>query len=880
MKKIILSLFIIAGVFLALVSSSIYLTDFDKIHKDFIKNTKIDASIVPNKINYTLKKFPTPTLVIEEIKQEGKAELKDIEIKFSLLSILKFNPRIADLTIGQATIHLLHDDVNFLNHDEFITELIGKEALSISAKINKLIFVESDKDIPLTIENFVFVGHDKTTTFTGEVNAVGKLKGDFTRNDDLTNFNLDITGTGYDLKLQETYENALLKNGKMEITTSSLAEKLIMLIPDLSNFSDKLDSNEEIKVTLDIVPSDGWLNFKNVIINSKSIQGTAEMEISKTPQNASNININFSNIDLDSWSKAKNPTQNNNKTLITTSNKFDFSKNQMKATIVAKLIKLDDNNVLTDVNLKALIQNDHLNIEDFSGTVRPVTKNTPETQGVTLEEIGQFKITGIASQNSFRSLFAGTIAVVHNDLNDLAQMLGNKELRSENKIPYSLISDIKFSSVDISLQNLLIKTPDTEISGALSTKFIGNSPRTNATLKFTKINLDDKNFPALNYIYNYALGLTKDSKHDDYLNKFIPLRKIDAISSYDITFDQLNLNGTPYTNVSFNLGLSPGRVRLENLAFSNGANYIDMGIDLLASGIKPSFSIVIHSGVVEADFLAPQGLLNLRNKILENFALDKVDLYMSFVLNKISHENFELGRVVFRAQNNKSLLQITNFDADIFGGRMVSSGSILLEPYTINFVYALNSANLTEISKLMPTGTLESGGGISASGMWSTNGKTLEELLYNLYTKSTIVTKDIKISNFSIDNIVQAASAPNYNTKNFPDDMKKALLTGTTDVNDLKTNIELSKGIFNLQQIAFKTKYTSGMASATFNLYDSNLELSSVFSFFLAKPTAGRSYTDYSPVKLSVTASGNILTPKKEADTKAFEEAMQGVKSK
>jgi hypothetical protein len=562
----------------------------------------------------------------------------------------------------------------------------------------------------------------------------------------------------------------------------------------------------------------------------------------------------------------------------------------LRATIFAQDIKLDENNRLTEVNLKALINNGQLNIEDFSGVITPVVKTTPpandasdvKTQpapAVSNEaKTGDFRIKGVASQNSFRSLFTGTIALAHDNLNDLVEMLGGKELRTEGKIAYSMTSNVKCSSVDVSMQDLLIKTPNTEISGDISIKFIGNSPRTNARLKFSKINLNEKDFPALNYLYNYGLGLAEGSKDEGYINKFIPLRKITAISSYDIAFDELVLNDISYKNVSFNLGLSPGRIRLENLAANYDNNSIDMSIDLLASGIRPSFSIVVHSGTLETSLLSPSALLELRNKMLEKFALDKVDIYMSVVLNKLYHGNFELGRVVFRAKNNKSLLEISNFDADIFGGRMISSGSILLEPYTFNFVYALNSASISEIAKFLPTGMIQSGGAISASGMWSTNGNKLEELLYNLYTKSTVVTKDIQISEISLDDMVQAAGASNYNTKSFKDDMKQALLTGKTSISDLKAAMELSKGVFNLSQIDFKTKYTAGAASASFNLYDFNLDLTSVFSFYLAKPSGGRSYTDYTPVKLGIKVSGNFLTPKKEADTKAFEEALEAAK--
>ena len=74
-----------------------------------------------------------------------------------LIYQIKFSPKITSLEIGEAKLYLNHDDVNLLSHDEFISELISKDALSVEAKIGKLTFVESDNDIPLEIMDFVLL---------------------------------------------------------------------------------------------------------------------------------------------------------------------------------------------------------------------------------------------------------------------------------------------------------------------------------------------------------------------------------------------------------------------------------------------------------------------------------------------------------------------------------------------------------------------------------------------------------------------------------------------------------------------------------------------------------------------------------------------------
>lgn len=155
MKKLLLGLLIIFGLGSGLVFASISMTDYEELYKEFVKNTRADIGAIKSS-NFTVNKFPTPSMIIDQIDHEGKIKLKNIEIGFSLLSLLKFSPEITSLEIEEAKIYLNHDDVNLRSHDEFISELISKDALSVEAKIGKLIFVESDKDIPLEIDNLIF----------------------------------------------------------------------------------------------------------------------------------------------------------------------------------------------------------------------------------------------------------------------------------------------------------------------------------------------------------------------------------------------------------------------------------------------------------------------------------------------------------------------------------------------------------------------------------------------------------------------------------------------------------------------------------------------------------------------------------------------------
>ena len=181
MKKLLLSLLIIVGLGGGFVIVSVTTANYKGVYQEFVKNTRVDVSLVESS-NFKIYQFPTPYLVINEINHKKNITLKNIKVGFSLLSLMKFSPKVNSLEIGEVILHLDNDDVNLLSHDEFISEMIFKDALSIKATINKLTFVESDHDVPLEIKNFVFESNSDKTVFSGRADDVGKLYGSFIKN--------------------------------------------------------------------------------------------------------------------------------------------------------------------------------------------------------------------------------------------------------------------------------------------------------------------------------------------------------------------------------------------------------------------------------------------------------------------------------------------------------------------------------------------------------------------------------------------------------------------------------------------------------------------------------------------------------------------------
>lgn len=833
-------------------TSAVNFAEYNSVYVNALKNAKLNQQ-AQQQIDYELIRFPVPKLLIKEIKEDGKLELKNIKIGFSFLSILTFAPKVKDLNIEQVRYYLNSSDVNLLNHDQFIKELITSENYEVEANIGRLEFIETDQDVPLVLEDFYFDGVGSNTVFSGVIESIGKIKGVIKYTENKANFEFGLVGDGVNVTVNENYENTELKDGKVVLKTTNLASKIAKIIPDFSQALSYLASSEEINVNFDINVDENRGYYKNIKINSVSIDGGGDFVYSRKGHNDNKINLNFSKLDINGLQKSKLDNNSLQPIIVSSAKGYKFDENKLDANIYIDKLQLNEVNALNKVNVNAVIDNNKFVIKEFNGQIN---------------QTGSFKIVGFATQNNFRTLFEGNIAIAHNDLNDLAEFVTDKTYRTEQPIPFNFSSDLRFSAVELSLHNIFLKTANNMVSGQISTKFIGSTPRIASTIKIEDLDTDGKNIPILPYIFDYLKSLTQNTREESYLGKFIPIRKINALCDAAIEIKKLKFNNKEYKNIDFDINLSPGRVKVNNLKIVLDQDFLDLNADLQAQGIKPIANLKINDGQLGVSFLSPSAIIALRDTVVKDFSTDKIDLNIQGYLSKIYQGEISLDRVNLEVKIKDKLVEITKLETDLLKGRLHGSGSILFDPLTLNFVYALNSASIPEIKKLIPNGYINTDGVISAGGMWATNGKNLDELLFNFYTKSNIIAKGLSIENLSLDDLMQNVNDTKYDLKNLENDIKQSLLTGKTEVQELTSDIEISKGIISLPNMQFKTKFASSSASAVIGIYDFTINLQSIFLYSIAT-NPGQMYVNYAPAKINLTAVGNIFTPKKEADISA-----------
>ncbi len=906
MKKTIISILLVIIAMALYASATIMLSDYQKIFNNFSNLSRLDPQIA-SKIKFEIRKFPRPAIIVKEAIDKDKIEIYNAEINFDLFSILTLNPKVQSLNIGEVKIFIDHSDVDFVNHSEFISELLDKGATDLRAFIHRLEFTEKTNiEDNIVIKDFIFDGVSEDTKFSGNIEYIGNIKGYFKFDQNLTKgpndkdsevqntekdlkdeentestysentdkvlntlFYLHIENDDLNVEIRELYQKystadkTSLRGGKVEIKTNNILRWVSKFAPDTTQFANTKSSTEETNISFIIAPENNWTYFKKINVQSASLQAKGEIAINKNNSGVNKVDLHFSKIDLDNLNKSQRENKNTNEVYVRMNNRGLYNK-KIDANVAIDEIKVNDTSTLSNIILQFDTSDDKFSIKKFDGDIG---------------DQGRFTIVGYISHNAFRSIFNGSISLSHTDINEIAEYIGGSQIKTAKKIPFSLLSEIKFSSVDISLQNISIKTNDSELTGSISAKFIGNSPRLNANLTLSNANVDSDNFPALRYITSSIESLFTDSKKDSYLGKFSAIRNINSIGNFNINLNTLTLYEKLYKNISFTLSLLPGELAIRKLYISYDSkdsiqktnrskkvekDFIDFSLDLKALGIKTVADILVHDASLRIANFKAADMLKLKENISRNIALDKFQITTRAYFSKLYNDDFDLGRVVLDVTTQNNLIDINKFDADIFGGRIKTSGSILIDPLTLNLVYGLNSASIDQISNLFLNGYPKTGGVVSASGMWTSNGDSLEKLLYNLYTKSSIVAKDISIDNFSIDDFILKINRPDYKLYNLEDDVRQAVLIGKTTISDMATDIELNEGIIKIGSLKLKTKYSSVVAAALIDIYKFTINMNSKISFLINPTTASISYSEYLSSNIDLTATGDLLSPKKE----------------
>jgi hypothetical protein len=823
----------------------------------------IDYTNITNKINIDPKNIgkievirtPFPMLKIEHINFNNNLIFEDLIIEFDILSILTFSPKLLNIRINKASLYLENSNFDITNHVKLAQELISN-IFSVNNNVDIINFVilNFEKNI---IQNFSHVSIFKDNTpnsifFKGTLENKGQISGSVSKDHDISEMEFTIFTDIYNLTITENYKNNKLINGKGEFVTKKLGKLLSSLMPDLNKIFSKFNQRESSNIKFDISQNESGLIINNISIVSNSFSSNGSIYIPYDEKDPSLVNFSIPSLNFQTLLNQKNQEEH----IIDTNNqniKLNLSDKFVKSEITINKLLLDEKNNFENFKFLFEIENNILNIVDCS----------------TSDKLGnEFKLNGNITQNSIRSLFDGNIYLKHNDLNSILKIFGYENLTNNESIDFILSSDLRATLADIIFSNIILDIDQTKLIGDLFIRFIGYIPHIEANFTISPLDLTQKNYPIFSNIIEFVKNLTKSTKNEEYLNKFIPIRTFNYNGNIDIKINNFKFENYDFDKVYFITNIDSGIIDIKDIHIEKNKDYIDANIKLSAQDLKPIFNFTINDANIKTDLSSLiSSIVQINDFLANQFQFQDSYLNLNAHISNIYFDDSSIENIKLSLNNDNSIVNINNFEANIFGGKIKLLGNFILKPYSVNLAYAINSANISEFQKIFPNSKyFLTNGAVSLNGTILTNGNNNAELLYNLETKSNIIFKDILLNHFAIDDFIEKINEPNYEITLLDDDLKKYFGESVTAISEAKSNISLKNGIIICDKISFNSNYSIGSSALSYNLYDSNINLASIFYFRIGENTS---------TSLNIKLANNIFTPSKIFDTTEIEKLLK-----
>ncbi len=848
-KKILVS---IAALAFLLYAAYLYIaltTSYDGIYQKFhAQLADVGYEIKTESIDVV--RFPLPRVVLGGVTVQNMFTAKSIEIKFSLSSMLKFSPAIASARIDDVTITLAANRSHFVNHETSVVEafkLLPK--LPEVTMYNVSLIDKTTKDTD-SVKKITISPHASTDQLLVEWSDDTTTKMRYVAFEDSMRVQIDSEGPYHHIAINELYKNDRLEDGDIKYHISNLKEFIDHNFQSLDFLVTRIQSTETMDISCKIKAEGEKFAVSSIVLKSDSVSlaGNIDLYKSTTPDQ---INLVFNTIDLSKLLSAPNMDSVNE------------SKNKSK-------LQLDDMASNINITAKKIIfvdaELDNLNfIASSDGKILTVKQFTGDIYGD-----GAFSVSGAVSQNQYRSIFDGNLTVKHKDANLVLSKLGFAPLATN--VPSSLIftSDVRATPIDYQLKNMFVNIGSFNIEGAASVKLIGTMPRVDLSLAVSSVDLMNTNYPIISPIVSYFRTLSSDMKAKDYLTKYIPLREIHYLGNFDIGFSDLSIGNDTVDKFRFAGDISSGNILLNSIFYQDNDNYVGGSGYLVSTGIKPELGIKITDAELSNTELTLTSLLTFLASLRDIYDLDKINITTELAAQSIKQGDHMIKNAALSAKNEGVLWNISSLGCAYAGGEFWSSGSLRVDPMTLNLSYAYNNFTIGQIQSILPLdlfGIEE--GWISANGMISASGDSLAQLLYTLYTKSDFVAKNVKLDNLSLDTLITQTDNPKYQAARLDEDINYYIGNGTDIIQSLSGKIELNQGLFKASDLKFNTARIYGIGSAAYNIYDTKIGLDARMVF--APPMNKSKVQKYIPIGLKVT--NTITAPKKEIkfdDFKAF----------
>lgn len=664
--------------------------------------------------------------------------------------------------------------------------------------------------------------------------------------------------------------------GKLEGKVGAFTKKIITLIGFPEDFLEKIRDTEESNVTANYLYDGKTFNLNDFSAESRYTALTIGSKTDFDVKSNTNVTINFSRFDysqifksrieLLSEKKAKKIERDFQKKL---QDYFLFSiGDDVNFSITVNIPKIDFfHSKQGSLYIRMILRDGQFSIPNFKAR---------------LPGDSVLDIVAVAEINKAQKQLKGVtrIRLIGKKLDDLNLALDPEAEPREDTLFGGFFVDAKgfLYEQNIHFREIIARFNDDSLAGQMMIDY-SKGFNASAAFNFTNININ-KYIEVADDTDANIIGI----KDNSFASKFDFLRVIDSIfDKLDIVIsaDKMIRSGHEYTDVSVFGAITPGITDIRDFYFNSDLmGEVSGKVHLDLTDFQPKINVDLNIDKYDLDLLIYDEVIKQDDEYNfdgkwsnEKVTFEKLGSFLGELNLKIDNfkiYHFDLNKFAMKAKAETSRFNIEKARANIFGNKIDFKGYLTTE--FPSFSISFESSDLDTESFMADTLNLDQlNTKFNMSGVLSSSGYSIEQMIQNLKGSLTFVTKGFTIKGFDLE--AAGNALPLAKRREFIRLISNELLTkGSTDFGFLTGVFNISNGQIKFENLPITGKNIRGMnASGVIDLPRWEMSVSSAMNVYTQ---------DARVFLLKSTATGKINQLKTEWDTsgmmKYWEEKFYG----
>jgi hypothetical protein len=884
---------------IALLVAAPLFIDTEKYKEEYLvfikKSTGLETKI-DEKTELQISFFPVPKIVVNSIYIENSSEASTNYVFYSesivsKISLSKF--LMGDLVVKDVKfVRPVFEFEEYSNGDNNWTVLLDKLKKRERSKSDRF----PDK---VVIENgtFSYIRDLKKTSldyfnltitadsFSGPFNVMGSLS----QRDNLIKFNggLDAfkEGAKFNFNIQSSDSKVNLNGAFKDGTEPKLEGNMALVSSDISNVMNvvfdknstlsQVTSKEELKMSGVFSISKLAFKIENILIDSKSIQGEALIEIDYNMQNSKEgmlwkIHSDIDKLDLDTLYAEETKEEEVVDELVIdyyaysvdTFSIADFKFNVPKNLNMALDLKFDDilyNDKISNVKIKTNIINGHAEIEDMSAE---------------LPGNSRASLSGKIEHNGTRPLFVGEVEFGGGSLREVLVWVSKdfSFIPEKRMNEFLLTSKLRVTPQQVDMTEVSVSFDKSLFSSELSIRPLKTIPIVNIVLNidrmdFDQYNLDKKIF---NEIYSFFEGA------DDTVLERSWLSKLSSRINLSLNANDILFNGQYIDNFSTDLNINRDLFGLQKLYIDSESAKVSSRLRIdISNREEPNIELLFKSTVLDTQFLIPTEEYDKEkdfgwSKERFNF-LGLGEFYGNYEIeiDEFIHKKLIVSNIKLSAERDaeqkRGVLKIKEFLAGLYNGELKMEGEMSFSNRSLGFGLSLTGVDINPLLRTIEEDT-DISGQVFFIGSFVTSGRSLYEWIYYLQPsdperKADLILQKFRFKGFDLEKIIRNAKRL-YSFIDMQEVIEIASETGETEFKWIQGKIGTKNGILEASNFKLVNDYSRGDMKMRMNLYNFDTKALATIKF---EPERNRL------VDIPIKLDGNFINLNKDINTKNLE---------